>query len=238
MIYKTLSCPTICFPSNPLDIPIRLLGSSVPNAGRIDVLYAGVWGAISGENWDIDDATVVCRQLGYPAGAEAALKTVVYGLVRGPVWLTNLQCTGSEASVIRCAYDVIGNKTEQQKSYYTAGVICKDLSLPSGNVHLFLLLDSLLSRRKWGRKEEGWGKKGKGGKIPLSHPSPPLFSSPPPFPSLPVLRLPRRPIASRTLLLVKMLCSTNALIYFAYNNISFFLLLLLFYPGPGCSKAG
>ena len=138
MLKKTVNCPTSSFPFNLPDIPIRLQGSSVPNAGRIEVLYAGVWGAISGDNWDMNDAIVVCRQLGYPAGAEAALKTVVYGLVKGPVWLTNLQCTGSESNVMRCAHDVIGSKTELHKPYPVAGVICKDLSLPSGNVYIFL----------------------------------------------------------------------------------------------------
>ena len=72
-----------------VDNLIRLQGSTLPYAGRVEVFYAGVWGAISVIDWDINDATVVCRQLGYSAGAEVALKNGVYGLVSGPVWVRN-----------------------------------------------------------------------------------------------------------------------------------------------------
>ena len=121
----------------PLEIQIRLQGSSVPNAGRVEVFYAGIWGAISKNNWDIDDARVACRQLGYQAGAEAALKKDFYGPVSGPVWLTNLHCSGSETNLMSCAHDVIGNKSELQRRQYVASVICKYGPLPSGNVWNF-----------------------------------------------------------------------------------------------------
>ena len=98
------------------------------------MFYTGVWGAISSRNWDINDATVVCRQLGYSAGAEVALKNGVYGLVSGPVWITNLQCTGSESNVMECVHDGLGNKTEwQHRAYTVASVICKDSSFNNGN---------------------------------------------------------------------------------------------------------
>ena len=121
---------------NPIfvDNLIRLQGSTLPYAGRVEVFYTGVWGAISSSNWDITDATVVCRQLGYSAGAEVALKNGVYGLVSGPVWITNLQCTGSESNVMECVHDGLGNKTEwQHRAYTVASVICKDSSFNNGN---------------------------------------------------------------------------------------------------------
>ena len=97
------------------------------------MLYAGVWGGISNDNWDMNDAMVVCRQLGYQAGAEAALKNGVYGPVIGPVWLTNLQCIGSETNVMECTHDQIGNKTELQSPRVIASAICKDTALPNGS---------------------------------------------------------------------------------------------------------
>ena len=128
---------------NPIfvDNLIRLQGSTLPYAGRVEVFYAGVWGTISSSNWDINDATVVCRQLGYSAGAEVALKNGVYGLVSGPVWVTNLQCTGSESNVMECVHDGLGNKTEFLYRAYTASVICKDSSSRNGNTkfHLYLM---------------------------------------------------------------------------------------------------
>ncbi|XP_078359381.1 neurotrypsin-like [Oculina patagonica] len=116
------------------DIPIRLQGSSNPKAGRVEVLYAGIWGAISSVFWDKNAATVVCRQLGYLAGAELVLEGV-YGPVRGPVWLTHLQCSGNETNLMNCSYDVIGNKSElMSPSGKVASVICKDGSSQNGNV--------------------------------------------------------------------------------------------------------
>ena len=126
---------------NPIfvDNLIRLQGSTLPYAGRVEVFYAGVWGTISSSNWDINDATVVCRQLGYSAGAEVALKNGVYGLVSGPVWVTNLRCTGSESNVMECVHDGLGNKTEFLYRGYTASVICKDSSSRNGNTKFHLM---------------------------------------------------------------------------------------------------
>ena len=126
---------------NPIfvDNLIRLQGSTLPYAGRVEVFYAGVWGTISSSNWDINDATVVCRQLGYSAGAEVALKNGVYGLVSGPVWITNLRCTGSESNVMECVHDGLGNKTEFQHRAYTASVICKDSSSRNGNTKFHIM---------------------------------------------------------------------------------------------------
>ena len=35
-----------------------------PSYGFVEMLVNGTWVAICGNNWDIDDAQVVCRQLG------------------------------------------------------------------------------------------------------------------------------------------------------------------------------
>ena len=44
---------------------IRLTGSSSPNSGRVEVCMNNTWGLICPEYWDNNDATVICRQLGY-----------------------------------------------------------------------------------------------------------------------------------------------------------------------------
>ena len=108
------------------------------------MLYAGIWGAISETNWDIHDATVVCRQLGYQAGAEVALTNGVYGPVSGPVWITDLQCSGSEGNIMSCSHDGIGNKSESQNSRNVACVICNNLSQANGKrfVTLFFQISS------------------------------------------------------------------------------------------------
>ena len=44
---------------------IRLQGSTDPLVGRVEVCVNGTWGTICDDHWDNNDASVVCRQLGY-----------------------------------------------------------------------------------------------------------------------------------------------------------------------------
>ena len=51
--------------SNCTDYEIQFVGGENDREGRVEVCYNGVWGTICGNGWDIDDANLVCSQLGY-----------------------------------------------------------------------------------------------------------------------------------------------------------------------------
>ena len=85
-----------------LILVVRIMDGSY-NEGRIEVYYNGRWGTICDDSWDISDARVVCKQLGFP-DAEAAYQG---GRVRdgtGQIWLDDVNCRGYESSLLSCRH--------------------------------------------------------------------------------------------------------------------------------------
>ena len=50
---------------------VRLVGGNAPSEGRVEVFYNGTWGTVCQNHWTVQDANVVCRELGYPRALAA-----------------------------------------------------------------------------------------------------------------------------------------------------------------------
>ena len=83
------------------------------------------WGTVCDDDWDASDAEVVCRQLEYNLTGEVVAYTNGYfGQGTGPIWLDNVQCSGSETHVVNCTCTNRGIDRHDCGHHEDAGVDC------------------------------------------------------------------------------------------------------------------
>ena len=80
------------------------------------------WGTVCDDSWDLTDAHVVCRQLGYYGGATAVRRLAFFGQGSGPIYYDNVACTGNETHLADCSHPGIG--VENCAHNEDAGVVC------------------------------------------------------------------------------------------------------------------
>ena len=86
------------------DGSLRLVDGARPTEGRVEIYRHGAWGTICDDTFGLDDAAVVCRQLGFGTATSADCCSR-FGEGSGPIWLTNLRCDSSERRLVDCTHD-------------------------------------------------------------------------------------------------------------------------------------
>jgi len=113
---------------------IRLAGGN-ETFGRVEICNNNVWGTVCDDWWDVRDAMVVCRQLGFSANGKSLRKKLfqcvkafqylfppnnvcsIGALARyggftnglGEIWLDTVRCAGTESALSLCTNDGFGN---------------------------------------------------------------------------------------------------------------------------------
>uniref|UniRef100_A0A8C9T104 SRCR domain-containing protein n=1 Tax=Scleropages formosus TaxID=113540 RepID=A0A8C9T104_SCLFO len=118
------------------DSDVRLVNGNSPCEGRVEVRHEEQWGTVCGWGWDITDASVVCRQIMFCGDAVAAPQYGHFGAGTGKIWLSYVDCGGSESTLKDCEHHGWGTVYSCGHSE-DAGVICSGLAVRlAGGPHL------------------------------------------------------------------------------------------------------
>uniref|UniRef100_A0A8C9QT93 SRCR domain-containing protein n=1 Tax=Scleropages formosus TaxID=113540 RepID=A0A8C9QT93_SCLFO len=102
---------------------VRLEGGADRCSGRVEVYRWGQWGTVAQYNWDLNDAAVVCRQLGCGSAVVTPIRAH-FGEGSGRVLLRDVSCNGSESALRDCGAVDLRHIDFPHK--FDAGVICSD----------------------------------------------------------------------------------------------------------------
>ena len=102
---------------------MKLAGGLNASEGRVEILYNGQWGTVCDNNWDYNDAKVVCQQLGWPDAVSAVQGSSRFGQGTGTIWLDDVACSGEESELRNCQHAGWGINTCNHD--HDAGVVCQ-----------------------------------------------------------------------------------------------------------------
>lgn len=95
--------------------------------GRVEIEYHGIVRSICADHWDIRDANVICKMEGYSG---AALATKVPKDKSDRVWLSDIDCTGTESKIKYCGNVDWNWENKPCTRDLRAGVVCKESKKP------------------------------------------------------------------------------------------------------------
>ena len=116
--------------------------------GRVEVCALDVWGTVCDDSWDDRDAQVVCRQLGYPCKYLVYFNVVTILSLAGwsvgnnvksgnsswPIHLDDVNCIGTETSLLNCSHIGIGRHNCNHSE--DTGVVCSGMCMDQINIYI------------------------------------------------------------------------------------------------------
>ncbi|XP_032179822.1 soluble scavenger receptor cysteine-rich domain-containing protein SSC5D isoform X3 [Mustela erminea] len=129
---------------------LRLVAGPSRCSGRLEVWHNGLWGTVCDDSWDLQDSAVVCRELGCGRARQQDPAAGRFGWGAGPIWLDDVGCLGTEASLSECPASPWGKHNCAHNE--DVGISCTDT----------LGLDSISDPFSWswipglGRDPDAW----------------------------------------------------------------------------------
>ena len=114
----SISCP----------VSARLVGQGNPREGRLEVYHNGTWGTVCDDSFNDAAARVVCYMLGF--GYAGHFIGNRYGAGRGPIWLDDVHCNGTEANISQCTHNGWGRHSCTHNE--DVSVLCPKVRLIGG----------------------------------------------------------------------------------------------------------
>jgi hypothetical protein len=109
-------------------VQVRLVGGDNVTSGRLEVRFKGVWGTVCDDNFGEEEGAVACRMLGFE-GRAVVHSEAAFGTGRGPIWIQNIVCNGSEKGLAECKAPA-WNPTFHCKHLEDVGVECVPMRGP------------------------------------------------------------------------------------------------------------
>lgn len=123
---------------------VRIRGGGSPSEGRVEVFFNNSWGCVCDTGWSLQEANVVCRQLGFGSAYEAPLAASrVFGTGYCLLHLDEVKCNGWELSLADCRHNGWGREHTNCGRERIASVRChapnvhKNAPKVSHSIHVY-----------------------------------------------------------------------------------------------------